>query len=171
MRAPVEAGSLIGPHLQAFFAEHLLAHKRASPQTIAAYRDTMRLLLTYVHQRTGKPPQKLDWDDLTAGVISAFLSPRWNRRTDDYGGTTQRRTLLARRVLRAVRAEAGPGMAVTAKLNMTDGVRGGLQPAESVEVARILEAEGALDALELSYPKTSAARRRELRALRKRLAR
>jgi 2,4-dienoyl-CoA reductase-like NADH-dependent reductase (Old Yellow Enzyme family) len=83
-------------------------------------------------------------------LISAFLSPRWNRRTDDYGGTTQRRTLLARRVLRAVRAEAGPGMAVTAKLNMTDGVRGGLQPAESVEVARILEAEGALDALELS---------------------
>ncbi len=35
MRAPTEAGSLIGPHLQAFFAEHLLTHKRASPQTVA----------------------------------------------------------------------------------------------------------------------------------------
>ena len=41
-------------------------------------------------------------------------------------------------------------MAVTGKLNMTDGVRGGLPPAESVEVARILEAERALDALELT---------------------
>jgi hypothetical protein len=36
--------SLIGPHLQAFFSEHLCNHKRASPQTIASCRDTFRLL-------------------------------------------------------------------------------------------------------------------------------
>ena len=36
MRARAEADGLLGPHLQAFFAEHLLAHKRASPQTIAS---------------------------------------------------------------------------------------------------------------------------------------
>jgi hypothetical protein len=46
MRAPAEGGGLVGPHLQAFFAEHLLTHKRASPQTIASYRDTFRLLTT-----------------------------------------------------------------------------------------------------------------------------
>jgi len=83
-------------------------------------------------------------------LISAFLSPRWNKRTDDYGGSTEHRARLARRVLRAVRDEVGAAIAVTAKLNMADGVRGGLEPAESVQIARILEAEQALDALELS---------------------
>jgi 2,4-dienoyl-CoA reductase-like NADH-dependent reductase (Old Yellow Enzyme family) len=83
-------------------------------------------------------------------LVSAFLSPRWNRRTDDYGGSVENRARLARRILRAVRAEAGPELAVTAKLNMADGVRGGLEPDESVRVARLLEGEGVLDALELS---------------------
>jgi 2,4-dienoyl-CoA reductase-like NADH-dependent reductase (Old Yellow Enzyme family) len=83
-------------------------------------------------------------------LVSAFLSPRWNRRTDDYGGSVENRARLARRILRAVRAEAGPDLAITAKLNMADGVRGGLQPDESVRVARLLEGEGVLDALELS---------------------
>jgi hypothetical protein len=53
MRAPAEVGGLVGPHLQAFFAEHLLAHKRASPETVACYRDTFRLLLRFMRQRTG----------------------------------------------------------------------------------------------------------------------
>jgi 2,4-dienoyl-CoA reductase-like NADH-dependent reductase (Old Yellow Enzyme family) len=83
-------------------------------------------------------------------LISAFLSPRWNRRTDDYGGSVENRARLARRVLAAVRAEAGPAMAITAKLNMTDGVRGGLQVADSVQVARLLQADGGLDAIELT---------------------
>jgi 2,4-dienoyl-CoA reductase-like NADH-dependent reductase (Old Yellow Enzyme family) len=83
-------------------------------------------------------------------LVSAFLSPRWNRRTDDYGGPVQNRAKLALRILRAVRAEAGTGLAVTAKLNMADGVRGGLEPAESVQVAKLLERANILDALELS---------------------
>jgi 2,4-dienoyl-CoA reductase-like NADH-dependent reductase (Old Yellow Enzyme family) len=83
-------------------------------------------------------------------LISAFLSPRWNKRADDYGGTVENRARLALRIARAVRAEVGSALAVTAKLNMTDGVRGGLQVADSLQVARLLEAEQALDALELS---------------------
>jgi len=47
-------------------------------------------------------------------LVSAFLSPRWNRRADDYGGTTENRARLARRILRAVRDEVGDGMAITA---------------------------------------------------------
>jgi hypothetical protein len=43
MRAAAEADSLIGPHLQAFFAEHLFTHKRVSPQTIACYPVYRRL--------------------------------------------------------------------------------------------------------------------------------
>jgi 2,4-dienoyl-CoA reductase-like NADH-dependent reductase (Old Yellow Enzyme family) len=83
-------------------------------------------------------------------LISAFLSPRWNRRSDQYGGSVENRARLARRVLAAVRAETGPGTAVIAKLNMTDGIRGGLQPADSLAVARLLEADAGLDAIELT---------------------
>ncbi len=83
-------------------------------------------------------------------LVSAFLSPRWNRRTDDYGGPVENRARLALRILRAVADRVGDTMAVTAKVNMTDGIRGGLQVADSIEVARLLEAEGMLAALELS---------------------
>jgi 2,4-dienoyl-CoA reductase-like NADH-dependent reductase (Old Yellow Enzyme family) len=83
-------------------------------------------------------------------LVSAFLSPRWNKRTDEYGGPVQNRARLALRILRAVGGRVGGRMAVTAKLNMTDGIRGGLTVADSVAVARLLEAEGVLSALELS---------------------
>ncbi|HSR84704.1 MAG TPA: NADH:flavin oxidoreductase [Streptosporangiaceae bacterium] len=83
-------------------------------------------------------------------LVSAFLSPRWNRRTDDYGGPVAHRARLALRILSAVRASVGDRLAVTAKLNMTDGIRRGLDVADSIEVARLLQAEGGLDAITLS---------------------
>ncbi len=83
-------------------------------------------------------------------LVSAFLSPKWNRRTDDYGGPVENRARLARRILHAVRDEVGDRLAVTAKLNMTDGIRGGLSVTDSIAVARLLESDEALDALELS---------------------
>jgi 2,4-dienoyl-CoA reductase-like NADH-dependent reductase (Old Yellow Enzyme family) len=83
-------------------------------------------------------------------LVSAFLSPRWNRRTDDYGGPVANRARLARRILREVRASAGDRLAVTAKLNMTDGIRRGLDVADSIEVARLLQADGGLDAVTLT---------------------
>jgi len=66
--------TLIAPTLQAFFTDRLLQQRQASPQTVASYRDTMRLLLTFAHRQTGKTPARLDWDDLDAAVISAFLN-------------------------------------------------------------------------------------------------
>lgn len=82
-------------------------------------------------------------------LVSAFLSPRLNRRRDRWGGPLDNRARLARDVARAVR-EAAPTVAVTAKLNMDDGVRGGLQVDESLAVARMLCEDGTLDALELT---------------------
>lgn len=73
MRAPAEAGSLVGPYLQAFFAEHLLVHKRASPQTIACYRDTFRMLLRFMKGRTGAEPAALPLAALDADAVLAFL--------------------------------------------------------------------------------------------------
>jgi len=83
-------------------------------------------------------------------LVSAFLSPRLNRRRDGYGGSVANRARLAREVALAVREAVGRDTAVIAKLNMADGVPGGLWLDESVAVARLLEADGALDALELT---------------------
>ncbi len=66
--------SLLAPTLQAFFSERLIAQRNSSPQTIAAYRDTFRLLLSFAHQQTGKQPFQLDIDDLDAPLIGAFLA-------------------------------------------------------------------------------------------------
>lgn len=41
-------------------------------------------------------------------LVSAFLSPRWNKRTDDYGGPVENRARLARRILSAARAQGRP---------------------------------------------------------------
>jgi 2,4-dienoyl-CoA reductase-like NADH-dependent reductase (Old Yellow Enzyme family) len=78
------------------------------------------------------------------------VSPRWNRRTDAYGGSLENRSRLPRRVLRAVREAVGDRMAVTAKVNMVDAVRGGLELEESVQLARLYESEEVLDAIELT---------------------
>jgi 2,4-dienoyl-CoA reductase-like NADH-dependent reductase (Old Yellow Enzyme family) len=83
-------------------------------------------------------------------LLSAFLSPKLNRRDDQFGGSVANRARFARTVLRTVRDAAGSNMAVTAKLNMADGVEGGLWLDESVEIAALFEADGALDALELT---------------------
>ncbi len=83
-------------------------------------------------------------------LVSAFLSPRLNRRHDEWGGPLENRARLARRIATEVREQVGDRCAVTAKLNMADGVAGGLWLDESVEVARLLAADGALDALELT---------------------
>jgi site-specific recombinase XerC len=47
--------SALAPTLQAFFTERLVRQRRASPHTIAAYRDTFRLLLGFVSERHGTP--------------------------------------------------------------------------------------------------------------------
>ena len=63
----------IAATMQAFFTERLISQRRASPHTIAAYRDTLRLLLGFAASRTRIPPCRLDIADLDAPVIAAFL--------------------------------------------------------------------------------------------------
>ena len=50
----------VAPTLQAFFTDRLVQQRQANPRTIAAYRDTLRLLLAYVYRRTGLLPSQLD---------------------------------------------------------------------------------------------------------------
>jgi integrase/recombinase XerD len=59
--------------LQTFFTDRLLRQKRASPHTIASYRDTFSLLLRFTQKRLGKAPSAVTLDDLDEPVVSAFL--------------------------------------------------------------------------------------------------
>jgi 2,4-dienoyl-CoA reductase-like NADH-dependent reductase (Old Yellow Enzyme family) len=93
-------------------------------------------------------------------LLSQFLSPFTNRRKDEYGGSIDNRARMPRRVMRAVRralssTPGGERVAVTAKLNMDDGFRGGLELADGVAVARMLERDQTVDALELTGGFTS----------------
>ena len=63
----------LAPTLQAFFTDRLAAQLGASPHTIAAYRDTFRLLLGFAAEQARKQPSELDIDDLAAPLIGAFL--------------------------------------------------------------------------------------------------
>lgn len=81
---------------------------------------------------------------------SAFLSPLVNRRKDEFGGTLENRAKVARRVARAVRDTVGDQAAIIAKLNLTDGARGGISLDESIQTAQWLEADGSIDALEMT---------------------
>ena len=64
----------IAPIMQAFFTDRLMSQLRASPHTIASYRDTMRLLLAFACQQRGKQPSQLDFTDLDAPAVGAFLT-------------------------------------------------------------------------------------------------
>jgi site-specific recombinase XerD len=64
----------LAPTLQAFFTERLARQRQASQATVAAYRDSFRLLVGFVAERAAKAPSALDFADLDAPVITAFLS-------------------------------------------------------------------------------------------------
>jgi integrase/recombinase XerD len=63
----------LAPTLQAFFTDRLTRQRQASPHTIAAYRDTWRLLIGFAAERAGKQPCQLDVADLDAPLVGAFL--------------------------------------------------------------------------------------------------
>jgi len=65
--------SALVPTLEAFFTDRLMRQRHASPNTVAAYRDTFRLLFLFLHETTGTTPAKLDFADLDATTVGGFL--------------------------------------------------------------------------------------------------
>ncbi len=65
--------SALAPTLEAYFTDRLIGQRRASPNTVASYRDAWRLLLRFAQAQTGKEPSQLDIADLDASVVAAFL--------------------------------------------------------------------------------------------------
>jgi integrase/recombinase XerD len=73
MSSALYSPTCVGPLLQAFFTDHLCAHKRVSPQTVDSYRDTFCLLLQFLRNTTGMQPSSLHISDLDAPAILRFL--------------------------------------------------------------------------------------------------
>jgi integrase/recombinase XerD len=64
--------SALAPTLEAFFTDRLVRQRQASVHTVAAYRDTMRLLVRFAAHHLGRPPSQLDIADLDATLIRAL---------------------------------------------------------------------------------------------------
>jgi 2,4-dienoyl-CoA reductase-like NADH-dependent reductase (Old Yellow Enzyme family) len=119
----------------------------------ASERDLTRITRAYV--ATARTLVRAGFDALElhmahSYLISSFLAPGLNRRRDRWGGPLDNRARLGRQVARAVREEVGTEVAVTAKVSLGDGFRGGVTTDEGLEHARLLEADGHLDALQMS---------------------
>ncbi len=82
-------------------------------------------------------------------LLSQFLSPWFNRRTDSYGGDVENRARVHLEIIRAIREAVGRDFPLLIKMNGEDFSEGGLTVADSIEAARLMVAAG-LDAIELS---------------------
>ena len=78
--------------------------------------------------------------------LCQFISPKTNKRKDEYGGSLENRMRLPLRVLAAVREAVGDDYPITGKISMTEGVRGGISYDDSVEISKLLD-KGGIDAI------------------------
>jgi 2,4-dienoyl-CoA reductase-like NADH-dependent reductase (Old Yellow Enzyme family) len=91
-------------------------------------------------------------------LLSQFSSPYFNRRTDEFGGSVEKRARLALMILQRIKATCGDRWTVLAKLNSEDFIEGGLTVGESLQIARMLEHAG-IDGIEMSGGTGDAASR------------
>lgn len=82
-------------------------------------------------------------------LLSSFLSPALNRRTDEYGGSTENRARIVLEIIEEIRRRTRPGFLVLVRMNCRDGIPGGIEPDEAVRLARLFERAG-VDALNVS---------------------
>jgi len=90
----------LAPTLEAYFTQRLIGQRQASPNTVAAYRDAWRLVLSFATQRTGKQPSQLDIADLDAPFIGEFLHHLETERRNSV--RTRNARLAAKRCDRAI---------------------------------------------------------------------
>ncbi len=136
----------------------LAASRMPSPLSMqlvasASERDLTRI--TYAYVAAARTLVRAGFDALEihmahSYLISSFLAPGLNRRKDRWGGSLENRARLARQIARAVRDEIGDDAAIYAKVSLSDGFAGGVSTAEGLEFARLLDADGHLDAMQMS---------------------
>jgi len=82
-------------------------------------------------------------------LLSSFLNPNANKREDEFGGPINKRASFLIQTIRSVREAVGKDFPVSIKINVTDGIKGGLPPEEAKELGHLLDQEG-LDLIEMS---------------------
>ncbi|SDK55202.1 2,4-dienoyl-CoA reductase [Nocardioides sp. YR527] len=123
----------------------------AEPRALTTHEieDLIRRFATTARIVTGAGFDGVQIHGAHGYLISQFLSPLSNQRTDDWGGNAEKRRRFVLEVLRAIREEVGAGTPVAIKLNSADFQKGGFGEEESLEVVHALAEEG-LDLLEIS---------------------
>ncbi|MFC9554454.1 NADH:flavin oxidoreductase [Rhodococcus sp. NPDC056960] len=148
---PVAASKYIGyPALGPSRAFRMTTQNFSTPATAA---DITRIVEAHANAARRAVEAGFDAVEIHFGhnyLISSFLSPKVNKRTDEYGGSLANRARFALETARAVRDAVGDRIAILAKLSMDDGVPGGFWVDEAIQVAQWLERDGSLDALELT---------------------
>lgn len=85
--------------------------------------------------------------------LSRFISPAFNHRKDEYGGTPERRGRILSEIIQGIRAKA-PRLHITMKINSSDFMHSGLTPDESMTICRLCKDAG-IDSIEVSGNGTS----------------
>ena len=78
-------------------------------------------------------------------LLHQFLSPLYNKRTDEYGGSFENRLRFSREVIAAVRERVGTDWVVGVRISLTDFIPGALDVEDAIRVAQTLEADGQID--------------------------
>ncbi len=76
-------------------------------------------------------------------LISQFLSPYTNKRKDNFGGSLTKRARFATEIIKRIKESLGKEFPILVKMNLRDGMRGGLELSEAIEVAKMFEQAGA----------------------------
>lgn len=84
----------LGSLLEAYFHQRLIAQRKSSPRTVAAYRDSLRLLLTFVAEQKGRPPARLSLADLDRDTVLAFLDSLESARKNSIRTRNARRAAI-----------------------------------------------------------------------------
>ena len=108
--------------------------------------DLDRIEADFVRAARAALDAGFDWLELHCAhgyLLSSFISPLTNRRTDDYGGSLENRCRYPLRVFRAMRAAWPVDRPMSVRISAHDWVEGGITPADAVEIARLFKAAGA----------------------------
>jgi 2,4-dienoyl-CoA reductase-like NADH-dependent reductase (Old Yellow Enzyme family) len=148
-----QTGVMVNPHPKAPSAVALdLPGKQFGVPVAMSEADIAEVIARFVQAAAAAQDAGFDGVQIHGAhgyLISSFLNPRANVRTDRWGGSLENRARLLLEVLKAVRERTGAGFTVTVKLNSADFQKGGFSFADSSQVAKWLETAG-IDLIEVS---------------------
>lgn len=142
-----KAGDMMEGFLEEEAANAPFFHLRDVRYKVMTHEDIAQLLEMFRAAAARARTAGVDGIEIHAGhgyLISSFLSPATNKRTDQYGGSVENRSRLLIEILKAVREGAGPDIAIWCKIDSEEIEReGGIRITDAIETARLAETAGA----------------------------